>query len=213
MRFGRRKIPVLATIEGAAEGARPGALRRADLDALGSLLKRLAGRRVVLLTGEEAVKSEVAAGLAAAAVASGRATALLECDLLRPRLAEMLGLRARPGLREYLRGEATAPEILQPLALAGPASAGVADPVVCVVAGEPAPDALALLASEGFRHAVAKLRGAYDLVLIDGPSTAQDGAPLAVAAGEAEATIACVSAGASVPKKLPVPVTGVVQRS
>jgi Mrp family chromosome partitioning ATPase len=213
MRLGRRGAPVLAEIGGASAAARAGALRRADLDALGGLLRRLADRRVVLLTGEEGVKSEVAVGLAAAAGASGRATAMLEGDLAAPRLAEMLGLRSRPGLQEYLRWEASAPEILQPLVLAGPASSGATDPVVCVVAGAPATDAPALLASEGFRHAIAKLRSAYELVLVDGPPLAFDYAALAMAAAEADATLACVSAGAALPEKLPVPVAGLVQRS
>lgn len=213
MRLGRRKVPVLAEIGGAADGVRAGALRRADLDALGALLKQLADRRVVLLTGEEGVKSEVAVGLAAAAGASGRGTLLLECDLARPRLAKMLGLRATPGLHEYLRWEASAPEILQPLVLAGPASAGAADPVVCVVAGGSTSNASTLLASESFRHATAKLRSAYELVVVDGPPLMHDGGSLAVAAAEADATLACVSAGSSVPKNLQVPLTGLVQRS
>jgi hypothetical protein len=215
MRLGRRRSPVLAEIGGAPDGARAGALRRADLDALSGLLRRFADRRVLLLTGEEEVKSEVAVGLAAAAGASGRATVLLECDLARPRLAEMLGLRPRPGLQEYLRWEASAPEILQPLVLAGPASAGATDPVVCVVAGAPATNASVLLASESFSNAIAKLRSAYELVLVDGPPLAQggDSLALAVAAAEADATLACVSAGASLPKKLPAPVAGLVQRS
>lgn len=213
MRLGRRRIPVLAELGAAPDGARAGALRRADLDALGGLLRRLADRRVVLLTGEEGVKSEVAVGLAAAAGASGRATVLLECHLAAPRLAEMLGLRPRPGLGEYLRWEASAPEILQPLVLAGPASAGAADPVVCIVAGAPATDVSELLASEGFRNAIAKLRRAYRLVLVDGPPLTFDYTALAVAAVEADATLACVSVGASLPKTLPVPVAGLVQRS
>jgi succinoglycan biosynthesis transport protein ExoP len=213
MRLRRRRAPVLAEIGSAAEGPRAGALRRADLDALRGLLKRLADRRVLLLTGEDGVKSEIAIGLAAVAGASGRATALLECDLARPRLAEMLGLRSRPGLHEYLRWEASAPEILQPLVLAGPASAGAADPVVCVVAGAPTSNASTLLASESFRHTTAKLRSAYELVVVDGPPLAHDGGSLAIAAAEADSTLACISAGASLPKKLPVPVAGLVQRS
>jgi Mrp family chromosome partitioning ATPase len=213
MRLRRRQAPVLAEIGGVGGGARAGALRGADLDALGGLLKRFADRRVLLLTGEEGVKSEVAAGLAAAAGASGRATALLECDLARPGLAKLLGLRERPGLHEYLRREASAPEILQPLVLAGPASAGAADLVVCVVAGGPTSNASTLLASEGFRHAGARLRSAYELVVIDGPPLARggDSLALAVVAMEADVTLACVSAGASLPKKLPVPVAGLVE--
>ena len=41
-----------------------------------------------------------------------------------PRLADALGLAPAPGLHEYLRWEAEAPEILQPLVLAGPGLGG-----------------------------------------------------------------------------------------
>ena len=65
----------------------------------------------------------------------GRRTVLVECDLARPRLAADLGLAPGPGLHEYLRWEAEAAEILQPLVLAGPAAAGAGEPLVCIAAG------------------------------------------------------------------------------
>lgn len=211
MRLRRRRPTVLAALEGAGEGQRVGALRRADLEALGGLLKEVAERRVVLLTGEPGFKSRVAAGLAAVAAASGRRTALVECDLEDGRLAELLCLRREPGLREYLGGEARAAEILQPLVLAGPASAGVADPVVCVVAGSGS-NAAPSLDSDGFRHAAAKLRNAYQLVVIDGPPLG-GGGDLVSAAAAADSVIACLPAGVDAPRETPVALAGVVQRS
>ena len=210
----RRKPPVLAVISaaGGKGGARPGALRRGDLEALGALLTRLGDSRAVLVTGSEEGGPGAALGLATVAAAGGRRTALLECDLRRPALAETLGLEPAPGLREYLRGEASAPQILQPAVLAGPASGGATAPLVCVVAGEPTPDGAALLASEGFRHAVAKLRGAYDLLVIDGPPGDDGAEALRAVAAEADATLACLGPAES-SRRFPVPVTGIVQRS
>jgi Mrp family chromosome partitioning ATPase len=182
MRGGRRQLPVLAEIHGPAPGeARVWSLRRTDLEALAKLQAGLASRRVVLVGGEERLAGAIA--LAGAASAGGRRTALVECDLTQPRAAVELGLGPGPGLHEYLRWEASAPQLLQPLVLAGPAATGATDPLVCVVAGRPAVDASTLVKLESFRHALAKLRAAYDLVVLIGP-------PLEVAQGTAEAVAA-----------------------
>jgi len=192
MRGGRRKLPVLAEISGPAPGeTRAWSLRRADLEALAGLQRGLDDHRAVLVVGEEGMAGAIA--LASAASAAGRRTALVECDLARPRLAVELGLSPAPGLHEYLRWEATAAEILQPLVLAGPAARGATDPLVCVVGGRPAADAATLVNLESFRHALAKLRAGYDLtVLIGPPLEIVRGAPEVVAA-DADAVLAAVS--------------------
>jgi Mrp family chromosome partitioning ATPase len=180
---GRRKLPVLAAISGPAPGeARAWSLRRADLEALSELRRGLDDRHLLLVAGDEGLAGAIA--LASAASAAGRRAVLLECDLERPRLALELGLSPGPGLHEYLRWEAGAAEILQPLVLAGPAARGATDPLVCVVAGRPAADAVTLLGLESFRHALAKLRAAYDLVVVIGPPLESgDGALTAIATG------------------------------
>jgi polysaccharide biosynthesis transport protein len=194
MRGGRRKLPVLAEISGPAPGeARAWSLRRADLEALAELRGSLEEKRVVLVSGEEALAGATA--LAGAVCAAGRRAALLECDLVRPRLAADLGLAASPGLHEYLRWEATAPEILQPLVLAGPAADGASGPLVCVVAGRRAADPATLIALESFGHAIAKLRAAYDLVVLAGPSPDSGYGSLEALAGRADALLAAVSPG------------------
>ena len=190
---------------------RIGTLRRGDLTAFGGLLEKLGAARVVLMTGEAPGRRQAAAGLAAAAAAAGTRTALLECDLAAPGLADALGLANAPGLHEFLRGSAEVEEILKPVVLAGPASAAATEPLVCVVAGRPAGDGWALLASDDFRRAVEGLRASYELLVIDGPSLSAEYA-LRSLLGLVDATLACVPA-AEARRKLPVPVTGLVVQS
>jgi receptor protein-tyrosine kinase len=219
MAGGRRKLPVLAEIGGPAPGEpRAWSLRRADLEPLARLQATIEAQTVVLVEGDERLAG--AAALAAAAAAGGRRTALLECDLERPRLAAELGLAPTPGLHEYLRWEATAAEILQPLVLAGPAAAAAAAPLVVIAAGRPAADLPTLVGLESFRHALAKLRRAYDLVVVAGPGGEGADGALAAVAAQADAVLAAASPAAiagragrrlrSRLRKLPAPARGVL---
>jgi Mrp family chromosome partitioning ATPase len=190
----RRGLPLLAEISGPAPGeARAWALRRSDLKALTKLQAALDEHQVVLVSGGQGMAGALA--LAGAASAAGRRTALLECDLMRPRLAVDLGLSPAPGLHEYLRWEATAPQILQPLALAGPASRGAAHPLVCIAAGRSAADPATLTGLESFRHAVAKLRSAYELIVLAGPAPLPGDGSLTAIAAQADTLIAAVPPG------------------
>ncbi len=208
----RGRPAVLAEISSPVPGgARRGALRRGDLEALGAQLDKLGECRSVLLTGGADSKVGASLGLATAAAAAGRRTALLECDLGSPTLAAALGLASAPGLGEYLRREASAQQILQSAVLAGPASSGASAPLVCVVAGAPSADGATLLASESFRHATAKLSAAYELLVLDGPPGGEEGA-LRAAAAQADATLACLAPREAF-ARLPVAVSGLIQRS
>lgn len=186
---------------------RTGTLRRCDLEAFGGLLRELGAARVVLFTGTGAVRREIAVGLATAAVAEGRRTALLECDLVEPWLADALGLGNAPGLNEYLQGTAGAEDILKPVVLAGPGSAGASEPLVCVVAGRPSVEGPRLLASTALSQALTGLRDAYELVVIDGPPI-KDEYSLRALLTLADSTIACLSP--SEPRSLPISVNGLV---
>ncbi len=193
----RARLPLLAAIAGPAEGARAWSLRREDFAALGRALPRLDGRRVVLVTGEREAPSVAAIGLAAAATSAGRRTILVECDLARPRLAAQIGLAAAPGLHEYLRWEAEPAEVIQPVVLGGPAAAGAAEPLVCVCGGRPAHKVETLLGLQSFAHMVAKLRGAYELVLLAGPPPEGEARACAAAAAQADAALAALPASAA----------------
>lgn len=201
-------MKVLAEIPArSASELRTGTLRRADLEAFNGLLRGLGAVRVVLMTGAGTGRREAAAGLAAAAAAAGTRTALLECDLVEPALADALGLANAPGLHEHLRGGAEVGEILRPLVLAGPGSAGATEPLVCVVAGRPSADGPRLLDSPAMAAAVDGLRAAYELVVIAGPPLG-DARSLDALLGVADATIACLDPAE--PRDLPIAVTGLV---
>lgn len=185
---GRARLPVLAEISGPPE-AGAWSLRRGDFAGLEGVLPRLEQRRAVLVAGEGEAPTVTAIALAAAAASAGRRTILVECDLSRPRLAAQLGLDGAPGLHEYLRWEAEPAEVLQPVALAGPATAS-SEPLVCVCGGRPATKAETLLGLQSFAHMVEKLRGAYELVLIVSPPAVSEAAACLAVAQQADALVA-----------------------
>lgn len=208
MRLRRGKPPVLAELSGDRPDGHV-ALRGRDLKAFDGLLKELGGARTVLTTGTRTDGREVAMGLATTAAAAGKRTALLECDLVDPGLADAVGLARAPGLHEYLRGKAEAEQVLSPVALAGPGSAGAREPLVCVVAGRPSIDGARLLASDAFFDALAGIRAAYELVVIGGPPL-RDELSLRAVLPLADASLACL--GPKDSRSLPVSVSGLVIR-
>jgi len=193
---GRSRIPVLAEVAGPA-GDRAWALRRSDFASLTQLLPRLAEQRVITVAGEGEATAVAAIAIAAAASASGRRTIVVDCDLGRPRLAAHVGLATAPGLHEYLRWEAEPQAILQPVVLAGSATAGATDPLVCVCGGRPASKAETLLGLQSFGHMVEKLRTAYELTLLLSPPVLGEPAAAVAVAAQADATIAGLPAAAA----------------
>ncbi len=186
----RGGLPVLAEVSCPPAGDRPWSLGRDDLAQLERVRERAGDARVLLVTGADGPAQATAIGLAGAAAAGGSRTALVECDVAHPTLAAELGLAPTPGLHEYLRWEAAPAEILQALVLAGPASAGAGEPLVFIAAGRPAKDPATLLGLQSFRHMNAKLRRAYDLVVLSGPPLDEQAPALAA---EADAVLAGIT--------------------
>jgi tyrosine-protein kinase len=140
--------------------------------------------RTILVTSAMAQegKSTVAACLATATAAAGRRTLLVECDLRRPVLAKRFGLAGKPGLTDYLTGNATLDEVTQSVASVAPSMNGHgsangngrlpdpdagAQPLSCIVSGTPAPRPAELLASERFHTFLEEADHAYDTVILD----------------------------------------------
>lgn len=213
----RTRLPLLAEISGPPEGTRAWSLRRGDFVALEKALPQLKGQRVVLVSGRRQAAPVAAIALAAAASARGQRTILVECDLAQPRLAGYVGLAATPGLHEYLRWEAEPGDVLQPVALGGPAADGMADPLACVCGGRPASKTETLLGLQSFAHVVEKLRAGYELVLLSGPPLLDEPGPCLAAARQADAVVAGMPASApgdrafaKALKRLPIPALGLV---
>jgi Mrp family chromosome partitioning ATPase len=191
---GRGRLPLLAEIAGPAEGSRGWGLTGRDFEALGAVLPQLAEHRVTAVAGEGEEPLVAAIALASAAAAVGRRTILVECDLARPRLAPHVGLGPAPGLHEYLRWEAEPADVVQPVALAGPASADTGGQLICVSGGRPAIKPETLLGLQSFAHVVEKLRAGYELVLLVAPPVLGEPVAARAAVSQADAVVAGVSA-------------------
>lgn len=120
-------------------------------------------RRCVMITsavGGEG-KTTLAAQLAGRCANAGLTTLLVDADLRRPSLGELLEVPEGPGLAEVLLGEATPEEAMVVIGNAGgfhllPAGSGGHDPS-------------RLLQGERLGQLLARLREAFDIVLVDAP--------------------------------------------
>lgn len=198
----KRRLPVLTSLTEQrptllSEGGAGIGLHRRDWQAYQALYRgvgKLGEPKVILIAGaNERVRVGLATGLGAAAAIAGRRSLVVECDLARPALAEVVGLDPVPGLREYLCWAASAPELLQPVSLAGLATEDrpALGQLVFITAGRPVPDGSGLLAGGGFLNVLGKVSRAYDLVILSsGPLPSPE---LSAVAGEAQAMLVCVS--------------------
>lgn len=84
---------------------------------------------------------------------------LLDCDMRLPTVASKLGVRAKPGLSDYLVGEAELKDVIQ----------HDVEGVDVVPAGSIPPDATGLLESSQIEVLIKKMREHYDYIIIDLP--------------------------------------------
>lgn len=101
-------------------------------------------------------KTTVAFGLAATLSRTGARTILVDCDLRRGRLAELVGLPRAPGLMDVLLGETRLEQVVQPT----PHGPDV------LVAGRRSADPGELLTQQ-FPRVLSELERDYDAVIID----------------------------------------------
>jgi non-specific protein-tyrosine kinase len=104
-------------------------------------------------------KSLTLANLAVTMAQGGRRTILVDCDLRRPRQAEIFGVAAQPGLTELILGSSDQPAL---------AATGV-DGLQLLSAGALPPNPADLLSSRRMEAAIASLKAQADIVLFDAP--------------------------------------------
>jgi capsular exopolysaccharide synthesis family protein len=118
------------------------------------------GLQVIMVTsalggeGKTMLSSHLVASLARA----GKKTVLLDCDLRRPSVHRVFNMPLGPGLSELLRGEATLPDVAHP---------GPIDHLCIITAGVPDARAVQALSLADFPAVIARLREAFDFVIID----------------------------------------------
>jgi polysaccharide biosynthesis transport protein len=118
--------------------------------------------RVIMLTssipGEG--KTSTALAIATSAAKAGQKCILVECDVLRPALAEAIGAGEGPGLGDFFLGTAAIPDLVRIDPRSG---------AHYIMAGRNPGDASDMLTSPAMRQLIAVLRRVYDLVVLDSP--------------------------------------------
>lgn len=105
-------------------------------------------------------KSSVVVNLAISLRAAGHRVLLVDADLRRPKVAELLGLEGAVGLTDLLTDQATLEDVVQPWG---------DDELAVLPAGTVPPNPNDLLGSAKMRQLVDQLHQDYDIILFDAP--------------------------------------------
>ncbi len=105
-------------------------------------------------------KTMIASNLALSFALNGRPTVIIDCDLRKPRIHQIFGMEAQPGLTNYLSGNATFGDILRPTNIPN---------LMVISAGARPPSPGNLLNSEIFKDLLNLLRQLYRHIIIDTP--------------------------------------------
>lgn len=127
------------------------------------LLSALGGPpKVIMVTSGLPQEGKTTTSLNAATVLAQRGSRvlLIDADLRRPRVHQILKARQSPGLSNLLTGCATADEVVQPTDIPN---------LFVVTAGSPPPHPAELLGSELMRNHLQTWRGQFDHVIVDTP--------------------------------------------
>lgn len=103
-------------------------------------------------------KTFCAVNMATIMALSGKRTLLIDADMRRPRVAEMLEMQDGPGLSTYLIGEAEVAALIRPTNIQG---------LDVITAGPIPPNPLELVEQERFAELFKHLRGRYDKIIVD----------------------------------------------
>jgi len=119
--------------------------------------------RTILVTSPAAAegKTSTLANLGAVFAQAGQRVLMVSCDLRRPRLGQFFGIDERAGLTTAILGEDSIENLIQP----APGTEGL----WVLPSGPPPPNPAELLNGARAQEIFARLRAAFDLVLIDSP--------------------------------------------
>jgi capsular exopolysaccharide synthesis family protein len=151
-------VPKLHTADDLATQPRLHVVAEALRDLRTNLLFTDDSIRSIVITSPDGShgKTTVAFGLAATLSRAGTRTVLVDCDLRRGRIAELLGLPRTPGLMDVLLGETQLERVIRP----------TVDGPDVLVGGRRTGDPGELLTQE-FPAVLAELEREYDAVVID----------------------------------------------
>lgn len=105
-------------------------------------------------------KTHVVANLAIVLAESGASVALIEADLRKPRLAQVMGIEGAVGLSDVLINRASLDDVAQPWG---------AESLLVLPAGQIPPNPSELLGSRAMEELIEEVSGSADYVLIDAP--------------------------------------------
>jgi capsular exopolysaccharide synthesis family protein len=119
--------------------------------------------RTILVTSPAAAegKTSTLANLGAVFAQAGQRVLMVSCDLRKPRLGQFFGIDERAGLTTAILGEDSVENLVQP-------TPGT-DNLWLLPSGPPPPNPAELLNGARAQEIFARLRAAFDLVLIDSP--------------------------------------------
>ena len=115
-------------------------------------------------------KSLSAINLAYTTAQLGKRVLLIDCDMRRPSLADKIPIQKHPGLSEYLKGQTTVENLLQPCGVQDDAQVFHA-----VSAGQTPKNPMELLSSVRMKQMLEQLRSHYDYIILDLPPVGEVG--------------------------------------
>lgn len=105
-------------------------------------------------------KTSISINLASALAMTGRRVVLLDADMRRPVNHKVFGLALQPGLSNFITGNVSLEEIIQPTLVPG---------LFLVAAGTVPPNPVQLLSSQIFQELIQQLRQEFQHLIIDTP--------------------------------------------
>lgn len=137
-------------------------------------------------------KSTTIANLAIAAAMSGKTVALVDIDLRRPRVAQLFGVPAHPGVTDIGLGDALVGDARNAIQL--PVSSNIRGGVLHVIpAGAVPPDPGEFVTAPAIGRMMEALRNEYDMVFVDGPPAGLSDTSAVL--GYSDAVFVCVRLG------------------